>query len=317
MRFCVMTEPQEGVSYLQLAAVARRADELGFDALFRSDHYTSVRFVPGLASTDAWATIAGLARETSRIRLGTLMSPITWRHPVVLAKTVATVDEMSAGRVELGIGTGWQPVEHEQYGFEFSSIGERFKWLEESLEIITGLWTQDRTTVAGTRFSVTDADFFPKPVQKPHPPILIGGAGARKTPRLVARFAQEWNGILADPQIYRERRNRVVAECEKVGRDPATLTYSLMTGMVIGADHEDFDRRARLICEHLTGSADYGPWIENVGKAWIVGTAEQAAERLAEYANAGCDRVMCQLHALDDLEHLDVIWNEVRPKLGG
>lgn len=317
MRFCVMTEPQEGATYEQLIRVARRAEELGFEAFFRSDHYTSVRFVPGLGSTDAWATLAGLARDTTRIRLGSLMSPITWRHPVVLAKTVATVDEMSGGRVELGIGTGWQPVEHQQYGFSFETIADRFGWLEESLQIITGLWTQERVTVEGSRYWIHDAEFWPKPVQKPHPPILIGGAGGKKTPRLVARYAQEWNGILADPETYRARRARVVLACEKAERDPSTLTYSLMTGVVIGADEEDFERRARLICQHLMGSTDYEGWIDSVRSAWIVGTGEEAASRIAEYADAGCERIMCQLHALDDLEHLDVIWNEVRPKLGG
>lgn len=312
-----MTEPQENVTYPQLLAVAQRAEALGFEAFFRSDHYTSVRFVPGLGSTDAWATLSGLARETSRIRLGTLMSPITWRHPVVLAKTVATVDEMSGGRVELGIGTGWQPVEHQHYGFQFDTISDRFRWLEESLQIITGLWTQDRTTVAGTRFSVTDADFNPKPVQKPHPPILIGGVGAKKTPRLVALFGQEYNAVMAGPQIYTEKRRQVMEACEKIGRDPTTLTYSLMTGVVIGADKEDFERRARLMCEHLMGSTDYQAWIETLRGSWIVGTADQAAARLQEYAEAGCDRVMCQVNFLDDLDHLDVIWNEVRPRLSG
>lgn len=312
-----MTEPQEGPTYAQLVAVARRAEDLGFEAFFRSDHYTSVRFIPGLGSTDAWATLAGLARDTSRIRLGTLMSPITWRHPAVLAKTVATVDEMSGGRVELGIGTGWQPVEHQQYGFPFETIADRFRWLEEALKIITGLWTQEQTTVEGTHFSVNGAQFVPKPVQKPHPPILVGGAGAKKTPRLVAQYAQEWNGIIAEPETYATRRARVVEACERIGRDPVTVTYSMMTGVLVGADKEDFERRARLVAEHLTGSPDYEPLIENVRRNWIAGTSEQAAERLAEYEQAGCERVMLQMFALDDLEHLDVIWNEVRPKLGG
>lgn len=312
-----MTEPQEGATYAQLLAVARRAEDLGFEAFFRSDHYTSVRFVPDLGSTDAWATLAGLARDTSRIRLGTLMSPITWRHPAVLAKTVTTVDEMSGGRVEMGIGTGWQPVEHQQYGFPFETIAERFVWVEEALQIITGLWTQERTTVEGTHFSVTDAQFWPKPVQKPHPPILMGGAGPKKTPRLVAKYAQEWNGIVVDPETYAARRARVVEACERIGRDPATVTYSMMTGVLVGADKEDFERRASLVAEHLTGSPDYEPFVENIRRGWIVGTPEEATDRLNQYSEAGCERVMLQMFALDDLDHLDVIWNEVRPKLGG
>lgn len=315
MRLCVMTEPQEGATYDQLVGVAKRADDLGFDAFFRSDHYTSVRGVPGIRSTDAWATLAGLARETKRIRLGSLMSPITWRHPVVLAKTVATVDEMSGGRVEMGIGTGWQPVEHNQYGFPFEDFKTRFGWLEEALQIITGLWTNEKFTFEGGRFSVHDADFVPKPVQRPHPPILVGGGGERKTPRIAARFAQEWNGILT-PDVYAAARKRVVQECERIGRDPSTLTYSAMTGVIVGSDRSDFERRARATAQALLGTDDYQPFLESRKGKWAVGTPDEAAEFLNAFAEAGCERVMLQVFYLDDLEHLDVIWEELKPRVG-
>lgn len=234
MRFNVMVEPQEGATYSQLVAVATRAEELGFEGFFRSDHYSSVRGVSKLGSTDAWATLAGLARDTQKIRLGTLMSPITWRHPVVLAKTVTTVDEMSGGRIELGIGTGWQPLEHQMYGFPFEDFTARFRWLEESLRIILALWTEDSATVQGKTFSVRGAEFVPKPVQKPHPPILIGGVGQKKTPKLAARYAQEWNATGLDPKTYVQRRARLFEECEKIGRDPSSIVCSLMTGVFVG-----------------------------------------------------------------------------------
>lgn len=315
MRLNVMVEPQEGATYEQLVAVAKRAEELGFEGLFRSDHYTSVRGTPRLGSTDAWATLAGLARDTHRIRLGTLMSPITWRHPVVLAKTVATVDEMSGGRVELGIGTGWQPIEHQSYGFPYEDFKTRFRWLEEALKIILALWTEDSITIEGKTFSVRNAEFMPKPVQKPHPPILIGGVGTKKTPRLAAKYAQEWNGTGLDPKTYAERRSKVVEECEKIGRDPSTITCSLMTGVLVGGDNEDFARRAALTSQQLRGDPGYKPMVEALRTRWIVGTVDEAAERLAAYADAGCERVMLQLHVLDDLDHLDVIWTKLRPKL--
>ena len=317
MRFNVMTEPQEGATYDQLRKVAQRAEELGFDGFFRSDHYTSLGRADA-PSTDAWATLAGLARETSTIRLGSLMSPITWRHPVVLAKTVTTVDEMSGGRIELGIGAGWQPMEHQQYGFQFEDFSKRFKWLEESLEIITGFWTQERTTVNGTRFSVEDAQFIPKPVQKPHPPILVGGTGGKKTLRLAARFAQEWNATLADPKVYAERKSALVEACEKIGRDPKTMTYSMMTAALVGADESEYKDRARRLYQRMgPGDDNWEPWADGIRSQWVAGTPEQAANRLKEYAEAGCERVMLQFFDLDDLDHLDVVLKEVAPRVGG
>jgi F420-dependent oxidoreductase-like protein len=319
MRFNVMTEPQEGATYEQLRQVAQRAEELGFEGFFRSDHYTSLGPRADAGSTDAWATLSGLARDTSSIRLGSLMSPITWRHPVVLAKTVATVDEMSGGRIELGIGAGWQPVEHQQYGFEFEDFKRRFKWLEESLEIIIGLWTQDRTTVEGTRFSVNDAPFIRKPLQQPHPPILVGGAGGKRTPRLAAKYAQEWNATLADPKVYGERRATVLEACEKIGRDPKTIACSLMSGVLVGADEAEFKDRAHRMYRLMSGNSDdnFEPWANAIRGQWIAGSAEEAANRLGEYAEAGCERVMLQFFDLDDLDHLDVVLKEVRPRLGG
>lgn len=315
MRFNVMTEPQMGATYDQLVAVAQRAEQVGFDGFFRSDHYTNLGSDENPGATDAWATLAGLARETKTVRLGSLMSPITWRHPVVLAKTVATVDEMSGGRVELGIGTGWQPFEHLQYGFPFDDFGKRFRWLEEALEIIIGLWTQDRTTYEGTRFSVTDADFVRKPVQTPHPPILVGGAGTQKTPDIAARYAQEWNSAPCEPEIYGQRVNAVVEACERRERDPKLLTYSVMLGVLVGSTQLDFEQRAETTCQLLTGDSNFKPFVDSVRNHWIVGTPEEAAERIGEYEAAGCQRMMLQFFDLDDLDHLDVVQREVQPRL--
>lgn len=315
MRFNVMTEPQMGATYAQLVAVAQRAEKVGFEGFFRSDHYTNLGSEQNPGATDAWATLSGLARETNTVRLGSLMSPVTWRHPVVLAKTVATVDEMSGGRVELGIGTGWQPFEHQQYGFQFDSFGKRFRWLEDSLEIIYGLWTQDRTTYEGARFSVTDADFAPKPVQKPHPPILVGGVGTQKTPDLAARFAQEWNSAPCDPETYGQRRESVVQACERRERDPKTLTYSVMLGVLVGSDKRDFEDRAKATSQILTGDSNYESFVTSVRNHWIVGTPDEAAERVSEYASAGCERMMLQFFKLDDLDHLDIFQREVAPRV--
>ncbi len=251
MQLRIFTEPQQGASYDTLLAVARAAEDLGFDAFFRSDHYLKMGPVSGLPGpTDAWVTLAGLARETSRIRLGTLMSPATFRLPGPLAITVAQVDQMSGGRVEFGFGAGWYAAEHEAYAIPFPDTGERFDRFEEQLAIITGLWETpegDKFSFSGTHYAVTDSPGLPKPAQRPRPPVLIGGAGPRRTPRLAARYADEYNVPFDGVQETAAAFARVRDACSAAGRDAASMTYSAAQVVCCGRSVAELDRRAAAI----------------------------------------------------------------------
>jgi F420-dependent oxidoreductase-like protein len=304
MRFRIFVEPQEGASYDDQRALAQLAEELGFDAFFRSDHYISFFGGQGLPGpTDAWITLAGLARDTARIRLGTLVSPVTFRPPGTLAISVAQVDAMSDGRVELGLGAGWNEREHEAYGLPFPDTGERFGRLAEQLEIVTGLWTTDadaRFTHLGRWYRLTDSPALPKPVQQPHPPIVIGGGGQTRTPRLAARFASEFNVAFASVRTFRERIARARAACEAIGRDPATLRLSIAATTVVGSDDAAVERRAAAIGrsrDQLAGT--------------VSGTPAQVTEHVAAYRDAGADTFYFQLLDLRDLEQLHVLATEV------
>ena len=250
MKLRIFTEPQQGADYQTLRAVARTAEELGFDAFFRSDHYLAIggSGLPG--PTDAWATLAALAVETSRIRLGTLMSAATFRLPGPLAIIGAQVDQMSGGRVEFGLGTGWFEAEHTAYGIPFPPLGERFGRLEEQLAIITGLWgTEAGETFSfdGTYYKLTDSPALPKPAQRPRPPVLLGGAGARRTPQLAARFADEFNLPFHTVQDSAAAFGRVREACQTAGRYPASMIYSVAQTVCCGKDEAEFRRRAAAI----------------------------------------------------------------------
>ena len=256
MKFRIFTEPQQGADYQTLRNVAVATEELGFDAFFRSDHYLKMGDGSGLPGpTDAWTTLAGLALETSRIRLGTLMSAATFRLPGPLAITVAQVDQMSGGRVELGLGAGWFETEHAAYGIPFPSLGERFDILEEQLAVLTGLWgTAEGETFSfeGAHYRVTDSPALPKPAQRPRPPVLLGGAGARRTPRLAARFADEFNAPFQSVPDSAAGFARVREACEAAGRYPATMTYSVAQTVCCGKDEAEFRRRAAAIAQQTT-----------------------------------------------------------------
>ncbi|GAC1354006.1 MAG: LLM class F420-dependent oxidoreductase [Acidimicrobiales bacterium] len=303
----IFTEPQQGASYDDLLAVARVTEECGFDAFFRSDHYQAFGNVPGLPGpTDAWITLAGLARETSRIRLGTLVSPVTFRHPGNLAISVAQVDAMSGGRIELGLGTGWFPDEHASYGLAFPSIAERFELLTEQLEIIDGLWrtpTGGTFSHTGTHYRVTDSPALPKPAQQPRPPIIIGGGGAKKTPALAARFADEFNLPFSPLDRTKTQFDRVRAACEAAGRDPASLVLSAALTVACGADDAEFVRRAEAI----------GRTPENM-RAWDAGgTPAEVIERLHAYREIGASRIYLQVLDLADLDQVRLLAAEVMP----
>jgi F420-dependent oxidoreductase-like protein len=309
MQLRIFTEPQQGADYGRLLAVARAAEELGFDAFFRSDHYLKMGNVSGLPGpTDAWITLAGLARETSRIRLGTLMSAATFRYPGPLAVAGAQVDEMSAGRVELGLGTGWFGAEHAAYGIPFPPVGERFDRLEEQLEIITGLWETPEGkafSFDGSYYALTDSPALPKPAQRPRPPILVGGHGPRRTPALAARFADEFNIVFVSPERTGAAFGRVRDACHAAGRDPASLVYSAGQVVCCGRTEAEVSRRAATI----------GRDIVELEGSGLAGSPGRIVDKLGRFAQAGVSRMYLQVLDLHDLDHLQLIAAEVMPQV--
>ena len=312
MRFALMSEPQQGLSYAEVLALARTAEDSGFEAYFRSDHYASFPGQAGLPTTDAWATLAGLARETSRINLGALVSPVTFRTPGNLAKVVATVAEMADGRIELGMGAGWNALEHRQHGLRFPSTKERFDMLEEQLAIVHGLWTEpDGWSFEGRHWQVADAQFYPKPPAPPgrrHPNIIIGGNGRPRMARLVAQYADEFNLTSASPRAAADAYERVRSACGGHGRDPAQVTLSAMTGVLIGRTQADVDRRARELLRVVGAQGTDGEaWLEERRRRWIWGTPDEARARVAEFAAVGVQRLMLQTFLPRDREMVGLL----------
>jgi F420-dependent oxidoreductase-like protein len=309
MRLRIFTEPQQGASYDDLLAVARVAERLGFDAFFRSDHYLVMGDYEGLPGpTDAWITLAGLARDTSTIRLGTLVTAATFRLPGPLAIAVAQVDQMSGGRVEIGIGTGWFDAEHSAYGIPFPPLGERFDRLEEQLEIITGLWATpvgDRFDHDGPHYRLVDSPALPKPLQSPIP-VIVGGGGARRTPALAARFATEFNIPFSSLEDTTAAYARVRAACADAGRDPAGLTLSAVQVLCCGRDEAETARRAAAI----------GRDVEELRANGLAGTPDEVVAKALGYREAGADRMYLQVLDLSDLEQLELVAAEVMPHLG-
>jgi F420-dependent oxidoreductase-like protein len=308
MELRIFTEPQQGATYDDQLRVARAAEELGFGAFFRSDHYLAMGTdgLPG--PTDSWVTLAGLARETSTIRLGTLMTSSTFRHPGPLAVQVAQVDAMSGGRVELGLGAGWFGAEHAAYAIPFPDTGERFDRFAEQLEILTGLWgtpVGQRYSFDGAHHQVADSPALPKPVQQPRPPIIIGGVGKRRTPALAARYADEFNLPFVDEQGTREQVARVRAACEEAGRDPATMTWSNALVVCCGRDEAEVRRRAEAISR--------GP--DELRENGLAGTPEEVVDKIGRYAGLGAERIYLQVLDLSDLDHLALLADDVMAKV--
>lgn len=305
MDFRVFVEPQQGATYDDQLAVARAAESLGYSAFFRSDHYLAMNAdgLPG--PTDSWVTLAGIARETSTIRLGTLVTSATFRHPGPLAIAVAQVDAMSGGRVEFGIGAGWFEAEHRAYAIPFPGLGERFERLGEQLDIITGLWgtpAGETFDYAGTHYTVTDSPALPKPVQRPHPPIVIGGGGPKRTPALAARFAAEFNLAFPTLDFVPLQYGRVRAALERAGRPADDIVYSAAFVVCVGSDEAELIRRATAMGRDLDELRANSP---------LVGTPEEIANRLGEFAEAGVQRVYLQLLDMSDLDHLSLFAAEV------
>ncbi len=304
----IFTEPQQGASYDTLLRVARTAEELGvFSAFFRSDHYLKMGDVDGLPGpTDAWITLAGLARDTSTIRLGTLMTAGTFRLPGVTAIQVAQVDAMSGGRVEFGLGAGWYEAEHTAYGIPFPK--EKFGRLEEQLEIITGLWRTklgDTFDFAGKYYTLTDSPALPKPVQE-RIPVLVGGLGPKRTPALAARFADEFNLPFASLDDTVAQFARVRAAVEQAGRSADDLVYSNALVLCVGRDDAEVARRAAAI----------GREVDELKENGLAGTPDEVVEKIGRYAAAGSQRVYLQVLDLGDLDHLELVASRVAPQLG-
>jgi F420-dependent oxidoreductase-like protein len=309
MQIRIFTEPQQGASYDDLLAVALEAERLGFDAFFRSDHYLKMGDVPGdPGPSDAWITLAGLARDTTTIRLGTLVTAATFRLPGPLAISVATVDAMSGGRVELGLGSGWFDDEHHAYGIPFPSLGERFDRFEEQLAVITGLWgtpAGETFDFDGEHYQLSGSPALPKPVQSPRPPILIGGGGPKRTPRLAATYADEFNVPFSSTDDTGAAFDRVRAACETIDRDPGELVFSAAQVVCVGADEAEVARRAAAI----------GRQPDELRANGAAGTPAEAVERLRAYADLGATRAYLQVLDLSDLDHLALIAEEVVPHL--
>jgi F420-dependent oxidoreductase-like protein len=309
MDYRVFVEPQQGASYSDQLKVAQTAESLGFSAFFRSDHYLAMsgNGLPG--PTDSWVTLGAIARETSSIRLGTLVTSTTFRHPGPLAVAVAQVDEMSNGRVDLGIGTGWFEQEHCAYAIPFPPLGERFARLTEQLEIITGLWTApvgETFDYAGAHYAINHSPALPKPVQRPHPRIIIGGLGTRRTPALAATFADEFNVPFASLDTVKTQFQRVRVAVDSVGRTTDSMTYSAAFVVCAGRDTAETARRAAAIGRDLDELRSNSP---------LVGTPDEIVQQLGRFAEIGVQRVYLQLLDTSDMEHLQLFAGEVMRQL--
>jgi F420-dependent oxidoreductase-like protein len=311
MRVCLMIEGQENVTWEQWHAIARACEDNGFEALFRSDHYLSVVGDSGRGSLDAWTTLGALAAVTSRIRLGTLVSPATFRHPSVLAKSAVTVDHVSGGRVELGLGAGWYELEHSSYGFPFTDMRTRMDVMAEQAEIITRSFEGEPFSFEGEHYRVENLNALPKPVQQPRIPIIMGGMARPRGLAVAARWADEYNTVFVGPDVVRERREKAAAAWEDAGRDPDSLVFSVMTLVLVGADEAEFRARAERLAA-LRGS-DIDTMLDELRDNSVCGTIEQAAERIREYEAAGAQRIMLQHLLHDDIEQIELIGRELIP----
>jgi F420-dependent oxidoreductase-like protein len=297
MRLALMIEGQEGVTWEQWCALADACEEHGVETLFRSDHYISQGAEATNVAHDAWTTLAGLAARTTTVRLGTLVSPATFRAPALLANAAATVDHISGGRVELGIGAGWMEREHRAYGFPFPDTPTRVAMFREQLEIVHRLWTEERVDFHGEHYTLEDAPAQPKPLQQPHPPILVGGSGKRGTVEPALRFADEYNLVFAPPD-----------ELARVKREVGDrLPVSTMTGLIVGTTRDEALERAHELYGRVRRDVDFDAWLARYSERAVVGSVDEAVVRLREYADAGCERVMLQhlLHA--DLEPVRLV----------
>jgi F420-dependent oxidoreductase-like protein len=311
MELSIFLDPQEGMTYRTIAAVAGRTEAGGFHGLYRSDHLAPTSGKLERAATEAWTTLAGLARETSRIRLGTLITPLTFRDPALLSKMVSTVDEMSGGRVDVSVGTGWNVLEHAALGLAFGSLAERFERMEEYLAVLLGLWGEEPFTFEGRFYHV--GGILPRPRPATRPPLIIGGHGRRRTPLLAARFADEYNIDWPTPEECRDRYARLDAACAEVGRDGGSIVRSALLGVIVGTDPADVARRREAGIREL-GGVDADAWLA-AHPAWCAGTPAEIVAWLQGYEAAGVQHVEVAYAPSTDLEMIDLIAAEVLPAL--
>jgi F420-dependent oxidoreductase-like protein len=305
-RIRVLMEPRHGARYSEILALAQAAEQAGFDAFFRSDHLMGVDPTDrSYRPTDSWTTLGGLARDTKRVRLGTLVTAATYRMPGLLAAIVASVDEMSGGRIELGIGTGWYEREHAAFGLPFPPMKERFDRLEEELAVITGLWLagDEDFSFDGRYYRIDRNQSPPQVTQKPHPPIIVGGAGPKRTPAIAARFATEFNAALSTVEQARARFEVFARACEAIGRDPATVRRSGFIPVAIGSTQAEADRRAEIV-----GSS-------RIRESMLIGPPALLADRIADLAKVGADTVYLHIFDIHDLDHIALIGAEVLSQL--
>jgi F420-dependent oxidoreductase-like protein len=305
-----MIEGQNGVTWPQWVSLAQACERHGVPWLFRSDHYMDLDFLhPEWGSLDAWATLNALAAVTSTVGLGTMVTPATFRHPSELSRLVVTADHVSGGRVALGIGAGWHEREHEAHGFPFPDIRTRIDVLEEQLQILHGTWGDEPFTFEGRHYTLKEVDAQPKPIQRPHPTLIMGGDAGPRSAAMAARYADEYNTTFVGPDQIVVRRQRVERACEDAGREP--IPFSLMTGVVVGSDERDLERRLANVADKVGTTAD-----QLIGEeGFITGTVDQTTERLLALRDAGVTRVMCQHLAHEDLEAVALIGEELAPRV--
>jgi F420-dependent oxidoreductase-like protein len=318
MRFALMIEPQQGLTYADQLAIVQRAESVGFESFFRSDHYQSFPGPSGEPTTDAWAVLAGLARETSRITLGTLVSPVTFRSVGNLAKVVTTVDEMSGGRVEFGLGAGWNEPEHRELGLPFPPIKERADLMEEQFAVLHGLWGEpDGWSFDGTHIRIEEASFHPKPLARPgrptfangspRPRLLTGGEGSPRSLRIAARYCDEFNLSSSSPEKAATRYAELAAACQAIGRDPATMGRSVMAGVLIGRDDAELSRRKLALLAAFGDESGGEDWFDAREPRWVMGTPDQARAMVKRFADAGAERIMLQDFLPRDLDMVDLM----------
>lgn len=316
MDVCLMIEGQEGVTWDQWVGLARACEELGYEGLFRSDHYLSFYRPDEVGALDAWGTISALGAVTERIRLGSMVSPVTFRHPAMLAKAVVTADHASGGRVELGMGAGWFEREHTAFGFPFPPLRERMDILDEQIEIVHRLWGGDgaEVTFEGAHYRLDACPALPRGVQDPHPRLIVGGGAGPRSAAIAARWADEYDVVYVDPTGAKERIERVSAACEAIGRDPATVRRSLLSKTIVGADEQEVRRRAAALMAWENEEGDVDAFLADLREKHVAGTVEQVLERLAEYAAAGIQRVLVHQLVHTDLESVELIGREIVPE---
>jgi alkanesulfonate monooxygenase SsuD/methylene tetrahydromethanopterin reductase-like flavin-dependent oxidoreductase (luciferase family) len=327
MRFALMIEAQQGLSYEDQLAIVRRAEAAGFESFFRSDHYASFPGSTDQPTTDAWAVIAGLARETSRITLGALVSPVTFRHPGNFVKLVTTVDEMSGGRIEVGVGAGWNDADHKQHGLAFPEMKDRADLMEDQLALLHGLWEEKPGwKFDGNQVHVRGGKLIPGPVQtegrpvgkngRRRPWILTGSDGSPRGFRIAARYSDEFNLSSGSPDVVRRKTAELTAVCEAAGRDPKSLVRSAMVGTLLGRDRGEVSRRADALLAEFGENGKSGiDWLEARRSRWIMGTPDEARAMVGRFADAGIERIMLQDFLPRDLDHIDLMAEELIGKV--